>query len=258
MVFIFVQIINTGTGNSVTTCVALIQKRISISECVSRIGSICCPYSYYSSWNSWKKSRYGWSALVESNPQPVMYRVPTLILSTQLPMHLLDIEILGKDRETYLHLLIPTFEDPANHGSNKKTHLNVTAFLSPSLNAGLSCNRNPFRNQCTVCLSLLVVLLLPPRLSSSPELLLIALHVSSYFDSAVRFDILIFVINRLNLHFTRNYGLIKTSHFHLFWIMFFLNSFWMFMFRYLSFCKIKYWYSLEVYCLTAFSKPFGI
>lgn len=131
---------------------------------------------------------------------------------------ILDIKILSKDLETYLHLLMPTFEDPANHGSNKKTHLNVTAFLSPSVNAGLSCNRNPFRNQCTVCLSLFVVLLLPPRLSSRPELLLIALHVSSYLDSAVRFDILIFVINRLNNYTVRvtTLAYFKTSHFHLF------------------------------------------
>lgn len=51
----------------------------------------------------------------------------------------------------YLHLLMPTLEEPANQGSRMKTHLNVVAPLRPSRRDGLSCNRSPLRNQCTVC-----------------------------------------------------------------------------------------------------------
>lgn len=53
----------------------------------------------------------------------------------------------------YRHLLIPTLEAPANQGSRMKTHLNVVAPFKPSLREGLSCKRNPLRNQCTICLS---------------------------------------------------------------------------------------------------------
>lgn len=55
--------------------------------------------------------------------------------------------------DSYLHLLIPTLELPANHGSSKNIHRNVIEPFSPSYNDGLSCNRKPFRNQCTECLS---------------------------------------------------------------------------------------------------------
>lgn len=53
----------------------------------------------------------------------------------------------------YLHLFIPTLELPANQGSMTKTHLNVVASCSPRNNEGLSCSRNPLRNQCTKCFS---------------------------------------------------------------------------------------------------------
>lgn len=49
--------------------------------------------------------------------------------------------------EKYLHLLMPTFEHPANHGSIVNMHRKVAAFLSPSYKAGLSCKRKPLRNQ---------------------------------------------------------------------------------------------------------------
>jgi hypothetical protein len=55
---------------------------------------------------------------------------------------------------TYLHLLIPTFEDPANHGSRMNTQRNVVAHFNPSRKLGLSCKRSPFLNQCTVCFAL--------------------------------------------------------------------------------------------------------
>lgn len=54
----------------------------------------------------------------------------------------------------YLHLLMPTLDELANHGSIMKTHLKVVASTSPSLRAGLSCNLRPFLNQWTVCFSL--------------------------------------------------------------------------------------------------------
>lgn len=53
---------------------------------------------------------------------------------------------------THLHLLIPTFEDPANQGSRMNIHRNVAAFLKPALRDGLSWSRSPFLNQCTICL----------------------------------------------------------------------------------------------------------
>lgn len=52
----------------------------------------------------------------------------------------------------YLHLLMPTFEAPANHGSNMKMHLKVLASTRPSRKLGLSCSLNPLRNQWTECL----------------------------------------------------------------------------------------------------------
>lgn len=55
--------------------------------------------------------------------------------------------------DSYLHLLIPTLELPANHGSSKNMQRNVIEPFSPSYNDGLSCNRKPLRNQCTECFS---------------------------------------------------------------------------------------------------------
>lgn len=46
-----------------------------------------------------------------------------------------------------LHLLMPTFDAPANHGSSMKMHRNVLALISPSRKLGLSCSLNPLRNQ---------------------------------------------------------------------------------------------------------------
>lgn len=37
-----------------------------------------------------------------------------------------------------LHLLMPTFEAPANHGSSIKMHRKVLALISPSRKLGLS------------------------------------------------------------------------------------------------------------------------
>ena len=51
----------------------------------------------------------------------------------------------------YLHLLVPTFEDPANQGSRMKIHLNVSHLLMPLSKAGLSLSLSPFLNQCTLC-----------------------------------------------------------------------------------------------------------
>lgn len=58
---------------------------------------------------------------------------------------------------SYLHLLMPTLELPANQGSMMKTHRNVVASWMPRNNDGLSCSRRPFRNQWTTCLSCVVV-----------------------------------------------------------------------------------------------------
>jgi len=55
---------------------------------------------------------------------------------------------------TYRHLLIPTFDEPANQGSKMNTQRNVVADFNPSRKLGLSCKRSPFLNQCTVCFSL--------------------------------------------------------------------------------------------------------
>jgi len=46
-----------------------------------------------------------------------------------------------------LHLLMPTFDAPANHGSSIKMHRNVLALISPSRKLGLSCILKPLRNQ---------------------------------------------------------------------------------------------------------------
>lgn len=53
----------------------------------------------------------------------------------------------------YLHLFIPTFELPANQGSITNTQRKVVASVSPRNREGLSCSRNPLRNQCTRCFS---------------------------------------------------------------------------------------------------------
>lgn len=49
--------------------------------------------------------------------------------------------------DSNLHLLTPTFDAPANHGSSMKMHRNVLALISPSRKLGLSCSLNPLRNQ---------------------------------------------------------------------------------------------------------------
>ena len=51
----------------------------------------------------------------------------------------------------HLHLLMPTFVLPANHGSKTNTQRKVEAPTRPSLNEGLSCSLRPLRNQWTVC-----------------------------------------------------------------------------------------------------------
>ena len=53
---------------------------------------------------------------------------------------------------SYLHLLIPTWEDPANQGSSMKIHLKVSAPFSASTKAGLSCSLRHLRNQYTTLL----------------------------------------------------------------------------------------------------------
>lgn len=50
----------------------------------------------------------------------------------------------------YLHLLIPTLEDPANQGSRMYTQRTVSAPWIESLSEGLSWRRKPFLNQWTV------------------------------------------------------------------------------------------------------------
>jgi len=57
---------------------------------------------------------------------------------------------------SYLHLLTPTFDEPANHGSKIKMHRKVVAPFKPSLKLGLSCRRRPLRNQCTVCFGIVL------------------------------------------------------------------------------------------------------
>lgn len=57
--------------------------------------------------------------------------------------------------QTHLHLLIPTLELPANHGSITNTHRNVVASSRPRKNEGLSWSRSPLRNQCRTCFSLI-------------------------------------------------------------------------------------------------------
>lgn len=52
-----------------------------------------------------------------------------------------------KTKYCYLHLFIPTLEDPANHGSRINMQRNVLAPTSPARKLGLSCNRRPLRNQ---------------------------------------------------------------------------------------------------------------
>lgn len=62
---------------------------------------------------------------------------------------------------THLHLLIPTLDEPANHGSRINMHLKVTAFLRPARREGLSWRRRPFLNQCTKCFGLDLLLTSP-------------------------------------------------------------------------------------------------
>lgn len=51
---------------------------------------------------------------------------------------------------TYLHLLIPTLDDPANQGSRMYTQRTVSAPRIDSLREGLSWSRKPFLNQWIV------------------------------------------------------------------------------------------------------------
>ena len=51
----------------------------------------------------------------------------------------------------YLHLLVPTFDDPANHGSSMKMQRNVSHRLIPLSKLGLSLSLSPLRNQWTLC-----------------------------------------------------------------------------------------------------------
>lgn len=59
----------------------------------------------------------------------------------------------NKRNYTNLHLLMPRLELPANHGSMMNTQRKVAEPWTPRANAGLSCSRNPLRNQWTVCFS---------------------------------------------------------------------------------------------------------
>ena len=54
----------------------------------------------------------------------------------------------------YLHLLVPTLDDPANHGSKMKIHRKVSHLRIALSRAGLSLSLSPLRNQWTECLRL--------------------------------------------------------------------------------------------------------
>lgn len=51
------------------------------------------------------------------------------------------------------HLLMPWLDDPANHGSKMKIHRQVSHLFTALKSPGLSDNRNPLRNQCTLRLT---------------------------------------------------------------------------------------------------------
>lgn len=61
--------------------------------------------------------------------------------------------------DIYLHLFIPTLDDPANQGSTINIQRQVVAPDKAPLNAGWSCKRRPFRNQCTTFFCLWDVIL---------------------------------------------------------------------------------------------------
>ncbi len=60
-------------------------------------------------------------------------------------------ETVNKNLIQDLHLLVPTFDEPANQGSSMNTQRKVSQRRMPRNSAGLSLKRRPFRNQCTVC-----------------------------------------------------------------------------------------------------------